>query len=406
MELLEKSVMKISNNDDTICISPTIYETESDKIVDMDVYNYLLECKNKIESVESIKRWDYYKKLSNPYELVNKYIKSKNLNLGIAEYTPISRAFFKFWEILLEYKLINNNSKQLTYGALAEGPGGFIEAFSFYRRKYGGYSNDLITCITLKSKSNNIPNWEIIKGCKYNISWGEDGTGNLYKVKNILNYCNHFKKNKADLVSADGGFDFSNNYHTVERDAQQLIFCEIVTGLMILKIHGHMVVKIFDSFNTSSIDLLYILSTYFREIYLVKPSTSRPANNEKYIVCKYFKGIKNKEIQSLLDIVHIMDHNPHTYIGRFLTNKIPKDFIDSVNAYNLYSMKSQMYYILKSLLYIETKLTNKNINNIIKHQSIYAILWCHKYNFNINKKSRFLNNKVQYYFMPYFKKSK
>ena len=196
MELLEKSVMKISNNDSTICISPTIYETKFDKIVDIDVYNYLLECKNKIESVESIKKWDYYKKLSNPYELVNKYIKSKNLNLGIADYTPISRAFFKFWEILLEYKLINNNSKQLVYGALAEGPGGFIEAFSFYRRKYGGYSNDLITCISLKSKSNNIPNWEIIKGCKYNISWGEDGTGNLYKVKNIINYCNHFKKKK------------------------------------------------------------------------------------------------------------------------------------------------------------------------------------------------------------------
>ena len=167
-----------------------------------------------------------------------------------------------------------------------------------------------------------------------------------------------------------------------------------------------MVVKTFDSFNTSSVDLLYILSTYFREIYLVKPCTSRPANNEKYIVCKYFKGIKNKEIQYLLDIVDIMDRNPHTYIGRFLTNKIPKDFIDAINAYNLYSMKSQMYYILKSLLYIETKLTNKNINSIIKEQSIYAILWCHKYNFNINKKSRFLNNKVHYYFMPYFNKSK
>ena len=407
MELLEKSVLKINNdNDNTICISPTISDTVSEKIIDQDIYNYLLYCKNKIELVGNIKRWDYYKKLSNPYELVSKYIKGRKLNLGIADYKPISRAFYKFWEILLEYKLINNSSKQLIYGALAEGPGGFIEAFSFYRRKYGGHSRDIINCITLKSDSCSIPNWEIIRGCKYNISWGEDGTGNLYNVNNILHYCNQFKKNKADLVSADGGFDFSNNYYNVEQSAQQLIFCEIVTGLIILKIGGHMVIKVFDSFNKSSIDILYILHIYFGEVYLVKPCTSRPANNEKYVICKYFKGIGDSEILKLLDIVRVMkQNNSLTYINRFLTDKIPKDFIDLIYAYNIRIMKSQIYYILKSLIYIETKLNNADVNDIIKDQSIYAILWCHKYDFNINKKSRFLNNRISYYFMPYFKKT-
>ena len=102
-----------------------------------------------------------------------------------------------------------------------------------------------------------------------------------------------------------------------------------------------------------------------------------------------------------------MEHNNiSTYVERFIRNEIPKDFIDSINAYNIHSMKAQIYYILKSLLYIETKLSNEDINDIIKHQSIYSILWCHKYDFNINKKSRFLNNDVHYYFMPYFKKSK
>ena len=407
MELLEKAVLKISSNDDnTICISPTVSNTEPDKIIDMDIYNYLIECKNKIELVGNIKKWDYYKKLSNPYELVSKYIKSRKLNLGVADHKPISRAFYKFWEILLEYKLINNSSKRIIYGALAEGPGGFIEAFSFYRRKYGGHSNDLINCITLKSDSCNIPNWEMIRGCKYNISWGEDGTGNLYNVKNILHYCNQFRRNKADLVSADGGFDFSNNYYNVERSAQQLIFCEIVTGLMILKTGGHMVIKVFDSFNKSSIDILYILHSYFGEVYIVKPCTSRPANNEKYVVCKYFKGIEETVIYKLLDVVQIMEQNkPCAYIDRFLIDKIPNDFIELINAYNIRIMKSQIYYILKSLIYIETKLTNNDINDIIKQQSIYAILWCHKYEFNINKKSRFLNNEIHYYFMPYFKKS-
>ena len=405
MELLEKNVMKINNNDDELHISATVSDKNPDKIIDMSLYNYLLECKNKIGLVGSIKKWDYYKKLSNPYELINKYIKSKNLNLGIARYIPISRAYYKFWEILLEYKLINNSSQRLVYGALAEGPGGFIEAFSFYRRKYGGYSNDTINCITLKSSSNDIPNWEIIRGCKYNISWGQDGTGNLYKVENIIHYSKQFK-HKADLVSADGGFDFSDNYYNVEINAQRLIFCEIVTGLMILKIGGHMVIKMFDSFNKSSVDILYILNVYFGELYIVKPCTSRPANNEKYVVCKYFKGISDTQTEDLLNIVQLMGRNTESdHIERFISNKIPKDFINVVNAYNIQSMKSQIYYILKSLLYMETKLTNQDINDIIKYQSIYSLLWCQKYDVNINNKSRFLNNEVHYYFMPYFKKT-
>ena len=409
MELLEKYVMKISNNyermDDAVHICPKISDKVGEKMVDMDIYNYLLECKNKIEQVESIKKWDYYKKLSNPYELVSKYIKSKNLNLGIADYSPISRAYYKFWELLLEFELINNNSTKITYGALAEGPGGFVEAFSFYRRKYGGFSKDTINCITLKSHSENIPNWKSIRGCKYNISWGEDGTGNLYRVRNILNYCSQFK-NKADLVSADGGFDFSNNYYNVESSAQRLIFCEIVTALMILKKGGNFVVKMFDSFNRPSYDLLYILHIYFSEVYLVKPNTSRPANNEKYVVCKYFRGIKGIDIQKLLDIVNLMEQNSSVHISRFLTNEIPIDFIKVLDAYNIYSMKSQIYYILKTLIYVENKLTNNDVNHIIKKQSVYGILWCNKYDFNINKKSRFLNNEIHYYYMPYFSKFK
>ena len=112
---------------------------------------------------------------------------------------------------------------------------------------------------------------EFSENCwKYNICYGQDGTGNLYKLDNIKDYMKLFRYNRADLVTGDGGFDFSNDYSNQEVYAFRLIFCEAVTGLTILKLGGHMVLKIFDILHQSTIDLLYILSTYFGKIHIVK----------------------------------------------------------------------------------------------------------------------------------------
>ena len=39
--------------------------------------------------------------------------------------------------------------------------------------------------------------------------------------------------------------------------------------------------KMFDLFTYSSLDLLYILSLSYEKVYIVKPNTSRFANSEK-----------------------------------------------------------------------------------------------------------------------------
>ena len=107
----------------------------------------------------------------------------------------------------------------------------------------------------------------------YNISWGIDDTGNLYNTENISYFSNLFKGNKAELVTADGGFDFSNNYSNQESNATRLILAEIVTGLNILADNGSMVIKIFDMYQAATIDIIFMLSYYFNEVYIVKPYT-------------------------------------------------------------------------------------------------------------------------------------
>ena len=114
--------------------------------------------KNKIDSVGCHKIWDKAKKLSNDYELIhlpNKKVKCES----IAEYEPLSRSFFKLWEIITDFKLLPDNlNEKICVAGIAEGPGGFLEAINNYRLKYFSI-RDNIYGITLRSTDNDIPGW-------------------------------------------------------------------------------------------------------------------------------------------------------------------------------------------------------------------------------------------------------
>ena len=62
------------------------------------------------------------------------------------------------------------------------------------------------------------------------------------------------------------------------------------------------VCKMFDTFSMPSIKLLYFICCFYDEVYLNKPLTSRPANSEKYIIAKNFKGVN----QNYLNFMQIM----------------------------------------------------------------------------------------------------
>ena len=49
------------------------------------------------------------------------------------------------------------------------------------------------------------------------------------------------------------------------------------------KKNGHFVLKIFDIFEDCTIDILYLLSSFYEKVIVMKPYTSRYANSEKYV---------------------------------------------------------------------------------------------------------------------------
>ena len=81
-----------------------------------------------------------------------------------------------------------------------------------------------------------------------------------------------------DLITGDGGFDFSIDFNKQEYMAStKLIFAQICFAIFLCKKNGGtFILKIFDIFSKCSIDILYILSnSLLRTVILFKPKTSR-----------------------------------------------------------------------------------------------------------------------------------
>ena len=384
--------------------------TESHKLKDpnfhIDLYNIIIKYKTFIDDELISHKWYKLKLFTNLFELIS----YNNLNYNISpliDYIPLSRAYFKFQELIIEHDLIDNKKNTIRYAGLAEGPGGFIECFINYRRSCFQDTYDNIYCITLKSNAtvNNhphtcTPEWNKIQNlinsrkkmkAKIILSYGKDNTGDLYNLDNILYFRDEILSDggKVDLVSGDGGLDYSANFNFQEQICFHLIFCEIVSAFTILKIGGIFVLKIFDIHTSNTLQLLFILSNYFENIIITKPYTSRPANSEKYVVCKHFMGVSELFLNKLFQIVNkwTMTKKRNYYVDNLFAIKVPRYFKKNIQNYCNYISKFQIENILKTILC--RNFNKQQIDSLLRSQITHTIYWAIKYKQPINFKSSF-----------------
>ena len=267
-----------------------------------------------------------------------------------------------------------------------------------YRKKFKyNCLKDNIYGITLKSIDKDIPGWTkashfLKKNQNVTISYGADGTGNIYNLDNIKRFASHFS-NDAELVTADGGFDFSTDFNKQEQSSLRIIFCEIVLALSIQKKGGAFVCKVYDSYTRVSVSFLYLLHCLYKEVYITKPYTSRPANSEKYIVCKGFLGISSALLSKLYIIVRswelIESRDDHIY-QIINWDNIPDIFKSKLYNFNSFYYNQQTRNIIRTLKLIdsinnEPDFENKDkFKHIIKYQTQCAFFWCKKYKCKIN----------------------
>ena len=327
----------------------------------------LQQFKNKINNQ---RKWDVAKKCANEYE----YIFSFN-NEGVADFIPISRSYFKLIELLYDSSLLcKYTDKPVRCACLCEGPGGFVQALNDVARKLGVHMSP-VHCITLISNNKKVPNWKLSSLFNYVVSTGKDGTGNLYKLENIDRFAEQVGPNSCDIVTADGGFDFSSNFNTQEVDFMKLLLCEVYSCLKIQKIGGTFVLKMFDLFHPNTISILTLLRTLYDSVSMHKPKTSRPANSEKYVICRGFRVVSDQVMTSIRK--HIENNSCDIY--SVVDRPIYVDTLQQVTVFNDIFVRVQIEYINRTLEIIKSTVFNK------KQYIAECKQWCEKYDIPVKQ---------------------
>ena len=135
-----------------------------------------------------------------------------------------------------------------------------------------------------------------------------------------------------------------------------------------------------------TIDLLYLLASFYDKVYIIKPNTSRYANSEKYIVCKGFIFNNNSEYYYKLfhkPFSHIINNNDK-YIHRFINIDVSFYFISRLQEYNAIFGQQQLENIYHTFSIINNKVKFEKYNNNIKNNITKCIHWCNKFNLESN----------------------
>ena len=392
--------LDIENNNDInhiLCNLDITTIQKSKNILFRKYYNVVSIEKEKIDKLENSDSWDKMKKIGNPYELIYTSYNKKRRNDSISLYIPISRSYFKMWEIFYNFDFFKyfNIKEDNIFSHLAEGPGGFMEATYNYKCKMMNkikLNDDVFYNITLKPTNNFIPDFNKIKKIFNDNTNIKVTYGNLYFIEDVMNYINNFSQNKASFVTADGGFDYSSNFNGQEVNSCQIIYSECIIALNILKYRGCFVCKVFDLFTITMVQMLYIVSQCFDNIYIYKPDTSRPANSEKYLICMYYKDNLDSELKNkLLKLIEKWQNMTESFTENdsiiFKNLHIDNNFIQQLNEYNEKYMDIQMFYLNNTINLAETKIDKEKYGEIVQNQVDNALKWCNKYNVEINKNS-------------------
>jgi hypothetical protein len=152
--------------------------------------------------------------------------------------------------------------------------------------------------------------------------------------------------------------------------------------------NGISIIKIDCVFHKQIVDILYLITSLFDKVYVIKPNATNVTTFDKYLVCKGFITNESKlEIykENYIKLNNFIKTYKHENISTIIGNNIPYYFNNKIDDMNNIIGQQQ----LESLDMIISILKNKNKDDkieIIKKMNIQkSANWCEKFKIPYNK---------------------
>ena len=295
-----------------------------------------------IDENTDIYNYEDFIKIINPYEYI--FSKVPGSKYSVSKLRPKTNLFYDFLEVSSTLNIFESFKNQTIKSLhISKNSIDTTECFEMIRENY----NDEIVCLD----EINDENLKYIGDIKFHFLFFET------KYENLNNYF-------SSLV-------------------------EIL--LIILRNHnkgGNSIIKVSDIFYKPVIDFIYILSSFYEKIYIIKPNSNNITSFEKYIVCKNFQTNEDKNINIRLNYFRLLvflKKMEKKNIQSLLDFEIPYYFTMKLDDINIIIGQQQ----LDSLNLLINILKNKNkedkMESLKKSNIQKAVSWCEKYKIPCNK---------------------
>jgi hypothetical protein len=352
-------------------------------VLETPLHAPILAAKNEIDNIAPVGQWDDAKKITNPYEYIFLSLQRRQ-HRSIAAVTPLSRSYFKMIELWDTLRLDTNRPSPFMTSHSAEGPGGFLEAI----QERTGHHTPMMA-MTLRSTERTVPGWRkshafLMNHPTVKISYGADDTGNLYHLCNQDVFA--APGPYADIYTADGGFDFSTDYNGQENLVHRLLAAEIYAGLRTLKPapYSTMIIKMFDTKNRATLELIWLLSTCFERTGFVKPHTSRPANSERYWVGQGYRGAPSWTLDLLRRLTATDAPNGWNHIFAD-PPPWPTSWLTAIRDFQA-ALETEQLSRIRLTLNIIKATTRDEIRGLLLTNVRNSRIWCQKHGIPLNER--------------------
>jgi 23S rRNA U2552 (ribose-2'-O)-methylase RlmE/FtsJ len=307
--------------------------------------------KESIQPFDKTELWDLAKRITNPYELINTHSSRLSLPRSVCSIYPLSRSYFKMIELLTQLQFFDRQKAvKLRSLHVCEGPGGFIEAFyamAADKRRQIQVSH----AMTLRSTHTMIPGWRratqfLQKHTTIQLLYGPSRTGNIYETGCQEECRKAVGTGGAHLVTADGGFDFSDDFHAQEKSMLRLIVCSALILLDCVATEGDIILKLFDCNSPVTRDIVYLLASCFKSWTLYKPVTSRPCNSEWYFLGKSAIFQRKSAINVLKQLAEQLGQEPQPQYSRLVVSNPIDEQLKDLQAQRIAKQKDALNQVL------------------------------------------------------------
>jgi 23S rRNA U2552 (ribose-2'-O)-methylase RlmE/FtsJ len=366
---IENNLSQIKTLTDSLNMNEIIMDITNSKSFKFQMKSpeLLGEFNEYIELLEKRNELNFYKRFmdtrpSNIYS-DNRYRKRNNIFLSWEDLTNaidpfrnlkdiirnnyegemVTNAWLKMYEMI---DMFMGNSKKFTSFHICESPGAFISCINHATFNKNMEHYWMAQSLKPNEKTNLAleDHFGLIE--KHSDKWL---FGDITKSSTIKNYVSLSFMESVDLITADGGIPFSPkelNYQ--EEKMTKLLLGQAICILACLPKRKSAILKAFLPLSEPfTISLVYLLTSHFSSVKIMKPSTSNSANSEIYLLLFSYNGIS----KSLLEILYEILDNPKVNSQTLLCNIRDEKFMESYCRITRFLISRQIQSISRCFYY-------------------------------------------------------